>query len=169
MTAVRRSRVVPGDGLLHPVVLAALVVLIANDQVLKRAWPGLVTGKLSDVAGLIVAPVALVAAWEIARRAAGRSWGPSRTALSTACVLVAVVFTATQVWPPATEALRLGLGLLQWPFRGLVSLASGSVISGPVPVASVADIGDLVALPALILAWFVGRGRWADGAVREAP
>ncbi|WP_156325293.1 hypothetical protein [Nonomuraea sp. SBT364] len=36
-------------------VVAALVLLL-NDHLLKHAWPGPVTGKLSDVAGLVVAP-----------------------------------------------------------------------------------------------------------------
>nr|WP_062336489.1 hypothetical protein [Herbidospora sakaeratensis] len=40
----------------HPLTLLALVVLVVNDHVLKAAWPGLVTGKLSDVAGLLVLP-----------------------------------------------------------------------------------------------------------------
>ena len=48
----------PGDGLLHPVALVALAILIVNDRLLKDAWPGPVTGKLSDVAGLVVAPLA---------------------------------------------------------------------------------------------------------------
>ena len=40
--------------LAHPGSVLALVVLVLNDHVLKQAWPGLVTGKLSDVAGLVV-------------------------------------------------------------------------------------------------------------------
>ncbi|WP_062356469.1 hypothetical protein [Herbidospora yilanensis] len=40
----------------HPLTLLALVVLMVNDHVLKAAWPGFVTGKLSDVAGLLVLP-----------------------------------------------------------------------------------------------------------------
>jgi hypothetical protein len=42
-----------------PLWIAALVVLLINDHALKAMAPGLVTGKLSDVAGLIVAPLAL--------------------------------------------------------------------------------------------------------------
>src|SRR5690606_18791254 len=39
-----------------PVTVASVIVLLLNDHVLKQAWPGFVTGKLSDVAGLVVAP-----------------------------------------------------------------------------------------------------------------
>jgi len=43
----------------RPVVLGAIALLLLNDHVLKRAWPGFVTGKLSDIAWPLVAvPVA---------------------------------------------------------------------------------------------------------------
>lgn len=44
------SSPIPGDGLLHPLALLAIGILIVNDHALKAAWPGVVTGKLSDVA-----------------------------------------------------------------------------------------------------------------------
>ena len=50
----------PGALLLHPVNLIAMLVLGLNDHWLKAAWPGLVTGKLSDVAGLVVLPLVVV-------------------------------------------------------------------------------------------------------------
>ena len=43
----------------HPLTVGATAVLLLNDHVLKPAWPGLVTGKLSDVAGLVAAPPVL--------------------------------------------------------------------------------------------------------------
>ncbi|TCB96187.1 hypothetical protein E0H26_16325 [Micromonospora zingiberis] len=42
--------------LIHPVTVAATALLILNDHVLKAAYPGWLTGKLSDVAGLVMAP-----------------------------------------------------------------------------------------------------------------
>jgi hypothetical protein len=45
--------------LLHPVFLISLVVLIINDQYLKYQYSNWLTGKLSDVAGLIVLPLFL--------------------------------------------------------------------------------------------------------------
>jgi hypothetical protein len=44
-----RSR---GDLLLSGPFVVSLLVLVLNDHVLKQAWPGIVTGKLSDVAGV---------------------------------------------------------------------------------------------------------------------
>ena len=40
----------------HPLTVIAVIVLLLNDHLFKSLWPGVVTGKLSDVAGLIVAP-----------------------------------------------------------------------------------------------------------------
>src|SRR5687767_7289813 len=50
--------------LVHPTTLIATVLLAVNDHVLKAAYPGPFTGKLSDAAGLVVAPplLALVVA-----------------------------------------------------------------------------------------------------------
>lgn len=45
--------------LLHPWYLVALFTLIANDRLLKEAYPGVITGKLSDFAGVFVVAVAL--------------------------------------------------------------------------------------------------------------
>lgn len=51
----------PWRALRHPLWWTALAVLVANDHLLKGAGllPGALTGKLSDVAGLVVAPALL--------------------------------------------------------------------------------------------------------------
>jgi hypothetical protein len=149
----------PGDGLLHPVALGALTVLVLNDQVLKAAWPGFVTGKLSDVAGLIVAPLALQAAWEVGQWMSGRWHGPSARVLAVAIVVVGVVFAAIQVWTPAADAYSWAPGVAQWPFRALAALLSGAPPPGVAAVAVTADAEDLLALPALAVTWWVGRRR----------
>jgi hypothetical protein len=58
----------------------ALGVLLINDHVLKvvGVLPGWLTGKLSDVAGLIVAPV-LAAGWRARGRQAGAGWRSRRS------------------------------------------------------------------------------------------
>ena len=48
---MRRGRV---QWLARPWFFVAIALLALNDHVLKSAWPGLVTGKLSDFAGLVV-------------------------------------------------------------------------------------------------------------------
>jgi len=67
----------------------ALAVLVVNDHVLKGAGllPGWLTGKLSDFAGLVVAPV-VVSTIARAQRSAARA----------ACFcLVAILFGATKL------------------------------------------------------------------------
>ena len=55
--------------LAHPAFVAALALLLANDLVLKALWPGWITGKLSDVAGLFVLPYFLAWLWPSRRLA----------------------------------------------------------------------------------------------------
>jgi hypothetical protein len=59
-----RPELHPARALLTPTWLLALVVLALNDHLLKGAGllPGAVTGKLSDLAGMLVAPVLLAVA-----------------------------------------------------------------------------------------------------------
>lgn len=139
--------------LLHPVSLSAIALLIANDHVLKAAWPGAVTGKLSDVAGLAFFPLLLAAVAGLAR--------PGLRLLPTvaACAgLTALVFASIKVWPLAGDAYRVGLAALQWPFRALAAALAGAGAPGLAPVSLVADATDLVALPAVLVSvWLAAR------------
>ncbi|MEV5719732.1 hypothetical protein AB0L41_38095 [Amycolatopsis mediterranei] len=115
----------------HPLTVGATAVLLLNDHLLKPVWPGLVTGKLSDVAGLIAAPpvLGLLLGLFLARRLAAP---------------VAVVVTgAAFAFVKLTTA---GAG---------VASAAWSVVNGPSVV--LADPTDLVALPALGLSWWAWR------------
>lgn len=112
-----------------PIFVVALVVLVVNDHWLKGAglFPGWVTGKLSDFAGLIVAPV-LVAT------VLGASTLPARLLC---WVAVVVPFSAIKLWPPAARALEQLMGSVGLP---------GRIWSDPT---------DLVTLSVLPLAWWV--------------
>jgi hypothetical protein len=59
------------DLIATPVFVASVGLLLLNDHVLKAAWPGWVTGKLSDVAGVVMVAVALTALCRRARPAFG--------------------------------------------------------------------------------------------------
>lgn len=106
----------------HPLCLAAVAVLVVNDHALKAAFPSPITGKLSDFAWMVVAPVVITAA--CARL--GASDARSR---KLGLAVAAVSFAALQLWPPLGEAWCAVMG--------------GS---------HVADPTDLIALPALFLA-----------------
>jgi hypothetical protein len=128
--ALRRA---PG----HPLCLAATVLLLLNDHLLKASFPGLLTGKLSDIAWLVVAPVVLAALLSLARVSARVArWG--------ALAAAGVAFAALQLWPPLGDA---------W-----CALFGGR---------NVADAGDLWCLPALAGAWLCWRGAGAPRAPRR--
>lgn len=133
--------------------------MIVNDQVLKAAWPGFLTGKLSDVAGMVVAPLLLVAMWEIAEWITGRWRGPAGSVLVVAIVAVGLTFAAVQVWEPASAAYGWAIGAGQWPFRAVAAAISGAPTPTLSPVVATADAEDLLALPALAVTWWVGRRR----------
>lgn len=110
--------------LCHPVTVIATVVLLLNDHLLKHSLPGLVTGKLSDVAGLVVAPPL------VALLLAGR-------ADLTATLATGALFTLVKTTETGAQAAS-----------HLWTLAAG-------PSRVLADPADLLALPALAVAWWV--------------
>lgn len=133
----------------HPVALAAVALLAVNDWVLKpRLGPGViaaaVTGKLSDLAGLVFAPVVLSAAIGLALHLAARLGARVDPSLSRrrliACVAATgAVFTAVKLDPRAAHAVA----------------AMISQIGRPAAIAL--DPSDLLCLPALAAAWWIGR------------
>lgn len=149
------------DALLHPVALAAVALLLLNDHVLKAAWPGPVTGKLSDVAGLAFFPILLLSAWEVLEAIARRWRRPTRRALLLAVGLTAAGFALVKTVPWAAGAFGGALGCAQWllalPVRALVGLPPPPIAAATVVV----DPTDLLALPALGLALWVGATRLA--------
>ena len=149
---------VPGDGVLHPVVLLAIGLLIVNDHVLKAAAPGWLTGKLSDVAGLVFAPIVLQAAWELVTGGRG-SWRPSATVLGAAIAITGIGFAAIKLLPAAADLYGRTLGLLQWPFHAVAALVSGSALPGVLAAPVARDPTDLMALIGLAVAYWVGRSR----------
>lgn len=115
----------PHRALLHPLWLSSLLLLALNDHVLKGAGllPGVVTGKLSDFAGLLVAPALLAVLVGVRTR---RGWWLAHVA-------VGVVFSAIQLSPDAAAVWGGAMAMLGAPW----------VI--------VCDPSDLLALPMLLV------------------
>jgi hypothetical protein len=151
------SRSRTADALIHPAALAALLVWLVNDHWAKAAHPGWTTGKLSDVASLIVfplIPIAALALWR--RRRGGPPPGPPWSAawlLATGATMAAI-----NLFDPAAWVYRHGLALAQWPLRALGSIAAGADLPAHAPVHLTMDPTDLFTLPALVVPWLlVGR------------
>jgi len=136
--------VLPIGEALHPVTLTAMVVLVVNDWVLKpRLGPSLVTGKLSDVAGLAAAPVvltALIGLVLLVARKLGAGVDPWLThrRLVLAIAATGTVFTAIKLSPRAAGWFTDALG---WIRPATVHL----------------DRTDLACLPMLAVAYWIGR------------
>lgn len=140
------------DALVHPLALLALLVLGLNDHVLKGRLPGWLTGKLSDVAGMIFFPLLLWALIELSLRLAGRR--ERRAAhLYVAVAATGIVFAAINLFESAGAGYAWALAALQWPVRA--ALAGGPIALEP--VGHVVDPSDLIALPALGIALWIGR------------
>ena len=147
------SRPTPGGALLHPVAVAALGLMVLNDHGLKQAYPGMLTGKLSDLAGMVFFPLVLISVWEWGQSLRGGPAVAGRGVVGAAVALTGVSFAAIQLWEPAGDLWSWGLGGLQSPFVG----------GAWRPVAHTADPTDLLALPALAVpAWIATarRARW---------
>lgn len=151
----------PGDALLHPVSLAALALLLVNDHVLKAAFPGPVTGKLSDVAGAVLFPLILWSATELALALGGRWRGPSARALAAAVTASTAILIAIKTVPAAALGAGWVLGLAQWSLTLPLRLLTDAPLPAVAPALIVADPTDLLAVPTVVLAIWVGRSRLA--------
>ena len=151
-----RARAVPGDGLLHPMVAAAVALLLINDHVLKALFRGPVTGKLSDVAGLVFFPFGIVAVWEVFT-AVSRVWrGPRVLPLIIATIATASVFVAIKISSEGSSLFADVLGRTQWVGATFTAWVVGSPTPHLSPVVVVRDPTDLVALVALLATLVVG-------------
>jgi len=127
---------------LHPVTLLLVLVLVINDWVLKPRFGGTVTGKISDVAGIAFAPVVLSAVLGLVLVPL-RAWvdpSLSRRRLLLCIAATGLGFATVKLVPPVAEALAamIGHGATFYP-----------------------DWTDLLTLPALAIAYWIGRDELA--------
>jgi hypothetical protein len=140
-----RAPALPLGEALHPLTLAAVLLLAVNDWVLKPRWgPSAVTGKLSDLAGLAFAPVVLSAALGLLLHLAARLGARvdpslSRRRLVLCTLATGAVFTAVKLDPAAARLLAELISHLGRP--AVIYL----------------DRSDLLCLPALAVALAIGR------------
>jgi hypothetical protein len=143
-----------GEVLLHPAALCALALWAFNDHVLKKWSPGLISGKLSDVASQIFFP--LLATSLILLLLPNPSLRMHRAILISAAVATATVMATIKTLDSAAWVYRWGLGAAQWPiytFNALVHLHAPPALQ---PVALTMDLTDLYTLPAAAIAVAIG-------------
>jgi hypothetical protein len=129
----------------HPIALAAVVLLVVNDWILKpRFGPSFPTGKLSDLAGLMFAPVMLSAAIGLALHVAVRAGARIDPSMSRRRLVVCTLATGG-----VFAAVKLDAGAAH------VLAAAISQLGRPAEI--YLDRSDLLCLPALAVAWWIGR------------
>jgi hypothetical protein len=147
---------IAGDRVLHPAILFAIGALFVNDHVLKRVYPGALTGKLSDIAGLLFFPVFLQALWELGLACRRPSWERSNRVLHVCALLTAAVFAVIKLTPFGAALFRCTFGAV----RGLPA-AIVDLLQGEVPRFALAkltqDASDVLALPAILVGVWLAR------------
>jgi hypothetical protein len=130
------ARLVPGEFLLHPSALGAALLLASNDFWLKVHAPGVLSGKLSDVALCFLFPLLIAsalewAAWLFVDLPRSMPFTPRPVIGHASIALAALYFTGLKLF---SEAAQLHVALLS-------SLLPGHHF------AAIADAGDLICLP----------------------
>ena len=116
------------SALVHQVTIAAIVVLLTNDLVLKSLWPdSWVTGKLSDLAWVVFALPLLAFLLSLITR--GNRLAESMAFL-TAYIGLPILYAAYNTFEPVHR----------WVLRG-ISLASGGTAGSPL------DVTDSIVIP----------------------
>lgn len=143
-----------GGVLLHPLSLLCLAIWAINDHYGKGAWPGWLSGKLSDVVSLVGFALICGAFVEVlcglARVELARAQSLGLRACQIGAVSAAVVMIGINIWPTWAEAYEVGLGAAQWS----VVSAWRWLIDQPIPplyrVSLTMDPTDAFTVPAAL-------------------
>lgn len=144
----------PGDLLLQPWALMSVAVVLINDHVLKATFGNMLTGKISDIAGVFLFPILLLSVLEVVRRdllgGAAVTWAVAVTGIG---------FTAVKLIQPAGDTYEYTIGALRYVARGFTGDFA--------PILVYRDASDLWVLPILIGSYVVisrSRTRAPEGA-----
>lgn len=133
---------------MHPVALACVLILLLNDWVLKGAFRDApiahaITGKLSDVTGLAFAPVVLTSVIGLVLALAARLGAHVDPSLTRRRLLLSIAATGA-----VFAAIKLS------PAAAQLFVDASSIVR---PAQVYVDRTDLLTLPALAIAYWIGR------------
>lgn len=132
-------------------------MLVVNDHFGKAHWPGLVTGKVSDLAGSFFLTVLAVSGVELIVSLRRKGWLMPRLAVTVLSAALAMTLILTKTLGTGARTYGAIIGLARWPVTGSYHR-----------LLVVVDPTDLVALVTIGLAWAYCTRRSPD-ATRWAP
>lgn len=135
----------------HPIALFGMTLTWVNDHHLKDWFGNGITGKLSDFAGLLFFPFWLLGVVELLTWVFGSPRRARPVHALWVAMVMAVAFSAIKTLPIAADGYRWGMAQL----LGLVKGRDSSLVA----IRFTRDPTDLIALPALLVCYFVLRGR----------
>lgn len=147
----------------------ATLLLVLNDHYAKRWIPGGLSGKLSDVAGLTMAPLLIVSLLELLRLSPPTRQARLAGLLGWGCA-TAGAFALVQLIPVAGAVYETVWGSLYWAARAAAALLRhGPLVELPswAPAGLTQDPNDLWALPAALLGYASRRWHWPAHCLRE--
>jgi len=128
---------------IHPIPIAAVLIMAANDHVLKYHYPSFLTGKLSDFAGLFFFPLFICALLcvflNFTKPGGERAVTLTQPMLIVAILISNLVFIAVKLWPLANGFYVQAMFALGFPSRLIM------------------DTTDLIALSASAATYAFGR------------
>jgi hypothetical protein len=114
--------------MLRPLPIACLAMLLVNDDWLKSRYPGVITGKLSDVAGLALLTFVVAALADVTARIV--DWRLTAAALVVIVAVPAIGFALVKLSPAVANVYGDALGVrVMHDVSDLFALA-GSLIAG---------------------------------------
>lgn len=131
---------------LHPLTVACLVALVVNDRWLKGAHPGVVSGKLSDLAGLHLLTLLITGALALPRRWRGGAAGITLRDAAVAALICGIGFAAVKSSAAVAHLYGDVVGWLRAPWA-----------DGSRRVGIVLDPSDLLVLPVVAGPWWLVR------------
>ena len=131
--------------------MGMLCLWLLNDHLLKDLYANMWTGKLSDVAGLVVFPLIPVALYEFFCVWKNKSSTQTTAILHMSLLATGLLLIGINLSQTCSDLCCQVLGTLQWPIRGLLNAVKGEAWPPLMPVSATPDPTDLLTLPALFI------------------
>ena len=146
-----KYNLIAGSHLRHPLVLIMLIIWLLNDHLLKAYYGSWWTGKLSDIAGLIVCPVSIYSGYEMICAFRKRVPNHLKSVLWCSLIVTGLMLAMINTSQTAERLCSYTVAYVQWPLRAMLSLLMGNTLPELNRLQTTMDITDLLTLPILVV------------------